>query len=121
MSFEVITAVGPDRRLVTVRGLYSFENLFGFIEMVRSEADKTDRKKVLIDCTGMEGKMTEVDRFESGQHIAKVFGSRIHAALVMPEGQVTKLDEIAAVNRGAVFFVTDSMEEAERWLKSTRH
>lgn len=121
MGFDVAIAVEPDRLRVTVHGVYSFNNLFGFIEMVRSEADKAARKKVLIDCTRMEGKMTEVDRFQSGQHVAEVFGSRIHAALVMPEGQVTKLDEIAAVNRGAVFFVTDSMEEADRWLKSSRY
>jgi hypothetical protein len=121
MSFEVITTVEPDRLVVTVHGVYSFDKLFGFIDLIQSEADNAGRQKVLIDCSRMEGKMTEVDRFEGGQYIARVFGSRIHAVLVMPEGQVTKLDEIAAVNRGAIFFVTDSMEEAERWLRSLRY
>jgi hypothetical protein len=116
MSFQVTTVVEPDRLRVTILGVYSFDNLFGFIDIVRSEADKTGRKKVLIDCSRMEGRMTEVDRFEGGQHIAKIFGPQLRAALVMPEGQVTKLGEIAALNRGAVFFVTDSMDEAERWL-----
>lgn len=121
MSFEVVTTVEPDRLVVTVHGVYSFEKLFGFIEKVRSEADKADRRKALIDCTRMEGKMTEVDRFEGGQHVAKVFGSALHAVLVMPKGEVTKLGEIAAVNRGAIFFVTDSMDEAELWLQSSRY
>lgn len=120
MSFDVVTLVEPDRLRVTVNGDYSFDKLFAFIDTVASAADTAERKKVLIDCSRMEGKMTEVDRFEAGQHVAEVFGSRIHAALVMPEGQVTKLDEITAVNRGAVILVTESMEEAERWLSSTR-
>lgn len=121
MSFEVITDVEPERLRVTVQGSYSFDNLFRFIETVRTYADEAGRQKVLIDCSRMEGKMTEVERFETGQHVALVFGSRIHAALVMPKGEVTKLDEIAAVNRGAVFFVTDSIEEAEQWLRSPRY
>lgn len=120
MTFEVMTAVEPDRLKVTVHGSYSFDVVFGFIDTVRSEADKAGRQKVLMDCSRMEGHMTEVDRFEAGQYVARIFGARIHAALVMPKGEVTKLGEIAALNRGAVFFVTDSIDEAERWLQSPR-
>ncbi len=120
MIFDVETVVEPERMRVTMRGSFSVAGMFEFIDRVRAEADNAERTKVLIDCTEMEGGMTEVDRFEGGQYIAQVFGSRIHAAVVMPEGQVTKLGEMAAVNRGAVFFVTESMPEAEAWLHSSR-
>lgn len=61
--------------------------------------------------------MSEADRFQGGQQVAQIFGSRIKAALIMPVGQVTKLGEMTAVNRGAIFLVTDSREEALTWLE----
>ena len=60
--------------------------------------------------------MTEAERFQGGQRIAEVFGDRLQAALVMPVGQVTKLGELTAVNRGAKFLVTESEVEAINWL-----
>jgi hypothetical protein len=116
MSFEVKTAVKADHVRITVVGEYLFGKMFEFIELVRSIADESGRKRVLIDCSQLEGNMTEADRFQGGQKIAEVFGSRLKAALVMPEGQVTKLGELTAVNRGARFLVTTSDSEAESWL-----
>ena len=88
--------------------------------MVRSEVDRARKSKVLLDCACMAGTMTEAERFRGGQRIAEVFGSSVQAAVVMPVGQVTKLGEVAAVNRGAVLLVTDSIGEAEHWLRSSR-
>src|SRR5688572_22687925 len=93
-EFEVKTAVQPDHVRITVVGEYLFGKMFEFIERVRSIADESARTRVLIDYTQMTGNMTEADRFHGGQKIAEVFGSRIKAALIMPEGQVTKLDEL---------------------------
>lgn len=116
MSIEVVTELEADRLRITAAGIYAFQDLFGFIESVAAHATRARRSKVLIDCRELEGEMTEVERFQGGQHIAEIFGSRIQAAVVMPEGQVTKLGEMAAVNRGAVLLVTESIEEAESWL-----
>lgn len=116
MGFELTATDRSDHLLLTVSGEYKFERLFGLIEQIKIEADKAGRRKVIVDCRKIEGTMTEADRFQGGQHIAQVLGSRIHAALVMPPGQITKLGEIAAVNRGAVVLVTDSMDEAIAWL-----
>lgn len=119
MIFEVVPAVEPDHIRFTIDGVYSFDKMFDFIEHVRSEADKAKRDHVLIDCSKLQGSMTEADRFQGGQRVAQVFGSRIRVALIMPEGQVTKLGELAAVNRGARFLVTESRIEAEQWLLGT--
>ena len=116
MSFEVVTTVEPEYVKISVIGEYSFERLFEFIECVRSISQETSRTRVMIDCQRMSGNMTEAERFQGGQKIAEVFGSRIRAALLMPEGQVTKLGELAAVNRGAKFFVTSSADEVMPWL-----
>jgi len=116
MSFEVVTTVEPEYVKVSVIGEYSFERLFGFIETVKAISQETSRTRVMIDCQQMSGNMTEAERFQGGQKIAEVFGSRIRAALLMPEGQVTKLGELAAVNRGAKFFVATSEREVMHWL-----
>ncbi len=103
MSFEVVTVVEPGFVRLTASGKYSFNEMFDSIDLVRSMADKADRNKVLIDCRQFEGSMTEAERFQGGQRVAEVFGAHLKAALIMPVGQVTKLGELTAVNRGANF------------------
>ena len=62
------------------------------------------------------GDMSEAERFQGGQRMAEVFGSRLRVALLMPAAQVTKLGELTAVNRGAKLLVTPSETEANAWL-----
>ncbi len=116
MNYQTNTLVEPDLLRITATGKYVFSDLFGFIEFVAAEAFRAQRDKLLIDCSGLAGEMTEVERFEGGQKIAEVFGPRLKAALIM--STVTKLGEIAAVNRGARFFVTTSEKDALSWLRS---
>lgn len=116
MTFIVEKSVGPAHLKLTVDGVYSFTYLFDLIDLMKSEARAASRTKILVDCRGLEGKMTEAERFQGGQRIAQVLGSRIQAAIVMPAGEVTKLGEIAARNRGAHLLVTESIGEAEAWL-----
>jgi hypothetical protein len=116
MSLDVETTVEPEFVRITVKGEYSFDHLFGFINFVRSETFNNNRKRALIDCREMGGKMTEVERFEGGQAIAEVFGSRLKAALVMPAEGITKLGELTARNRGANLLVTSAEDEALEWL-----
>ena len=116
MNFNVVSAVQPDRLQLTVDGRFTPDLIFELIDHVRSAADTSDRKKVLVDCRESNVALTETDRFQSGVRVAEVFGSRYMLAVVMPEGQVTKLGEIAAVNRGARLLVTESIDEANSWL-----
>jgi hypothetical protein len=118
MDFSVVSTVESGHLRLTVRGELCPSRMFEFIDYVKSASDEAGLKKVLIDCSGMEGSLSETDRFHGGIRIAEVFGSSLRAALVMPAGQVTKLGEIAAVNRGAVLLVTESMSEANEWLQS---
>jgi hypothetical protein len=117
MPYTTEISTEPDLLRITAEGVYDFRELFGFIEFIKTEADRAGRERVLVDCRKLNGKISDVDRFEGGQHIAKVFGPILKVALVMPDGEVTKLGELAAVNRGARFFVTDDEAEALRWLQ----
>lgn len=118
MSFEVITTVLPEYIRVSASGVYSLVDLFEFIDQIKIEAEKAGRDRVLIDPTALEGRMTEADRFMTGRQIADVFGSRLKAACIMRAGEITKLGELTAVNRGARFFVTESETEALNWLRA---
>lgn len=116
MSVDIVSAIEPDFMRLTASGRYLFEELFDFIALVRREADRAGRNRVLIDCRHIEGSMTEAERFQGGQRIAEVFGTHLKAALLLPVGQVTKLGELTAVNRGAKFLATESETEALDWL-----
>ncbi len=113
-----MTVVEPEFVRVSARGKYSFQDMFDFVDRVKLEADNTERFRVLMDCREYDGHMTEAERFMGGQKIAEVLGSRLRAALLLPTAEVTKLGELAAVNRGAKLLVTDSEAEAMEWLLS---
>ena len=116
MSIDVITAVEPDYVRITATGNYSFDRLFDFIALVKTFADESSRTRALIDCSQIIGDMTEAERFAGGQRIAEIFGTRLKAAVLMPAVQITKLGELAAVNRGAKLLVTSDETEATTWL-----
>lgn len=108
--------IEPDYLRVTTKGAFAAEELLHFINRVRAEADGVERRRILIDSRELGGSLTEADRFQGGLHIAEVFGGRKKLAWVMPAAQITKLGEMAAVNRGAEFFVSPSESEALAWL-----
>jgi len=86
------------------------------IEIIKAQAEDARRDHIFIDARSINGRITESEKFFLGTHIAEVFGSRIKAVSLMPEGCITKLGEMAAVNRGARFMVTESQAEAFEWL-----
>ena len=116
MSYDVVTEVLPEYIRLAVKGVYSLEQLFEFIDRIKLEADNAGRDHVLIDARGIDGKMTEADRFMAGRRVAEVFGPLLKATVIMLPDQITKLGELTALNRGAQFFVAGSEDEALRWL-----
>lgn len=116
MKLETLTTVEPEFIRVTVRGQHLVEEMLEFIEHVWAESRAVGRSRALMDCRGLEGELTEADRFLGGKRIAELFGSSLKAVCLMPAGQVTKLGELTAVNRGARFLATESETEAIEWL-----
>jgi hypothetical protein len=116
MSVDIEIKVEPEFVRMTASGKYLFEELFEFITLLKREADRVRKSRALIDCRQFEGSMTEAERFAGGQYIAEVFGPHLKAVLLMPKGQVTKLGELTAVNRGAQLLVTECETEAVSWL-----
>ncbi len=116
VQFSEEYKVEPDYLRVTMHGVFAAAELVRFIHRVRAESDGVGRRRILIDAHELGGTLTEAERFQGGLQIAEVFGGRKKLAWVMPAAQITKLGEMAAVNRGAEFLVTASEEEALAWL-----
>lgn len=119
MTLEFTPTVEGDFLRITATGEYVFSQLPEFIRRIREEAEQAKKRRVLIDCRKVEGDMTESERFLSGQWVAGVFGGDIKAVLLVQPEKITKLGELAAVNRGADFLVTGSSDEAEQWLAAS--
>lgn len=116
MSFEMTTVVEEKFLRITTVGTFAFDDLFPFLDQVKTCGETSGRDKVLIDSRQLEGRMTEAERFQGGQRIAEIFGSRTKLALLMPSDMITKLGELAARNRGARLLVSASEAEAVNWL-----
>ena len=120
MSLEFSTEVLPDHIQIKLIGEYTFGDLMKNVEKMKDAADAADRKLMFIDARSIEGRMTESEKFFVGSHIAEVFGIRLKVVVLAPDGHVTKLGEMAAVNRGARFLATESEAEALEWLLPPR-
>ena len=120
ISFEEIILVEPEYLRVTTIGKYAFDELFDFLERVKMESIKVGRDRILIDSRLLEGSMTEAERFQAGQKVAELFGSIFKVVVIMPADRITRLGELAAVNRGARFLLSTSEDEAVNWLLEDR-
>jgi hypothetical protein len=116
MALRIKTTVSDNLLHVAFEGDYSFPELLEQIQEIRTAADTAGCEHALIDATGVNGRMTESEKFFAGTKIAELFGPKLKAAIVMPIGDVTKMGEMAAVNRGARLLVTESRAEATAWL-----
>ncbi len=118
MSFEITMAVETEYLRMTATGKFSIPDLFEFIERVMTEAIAARRDKVLVDSRGVIGAISDTERFMGGLQSAKVFGSRLKVAVLMPAETITKMAELAATNRGTKLLISGSEDEAITWLAS---
>jgi hypothetical protein len=116
MLYRSQTSLNADYVTITATGEYSQREMFEFISHCRAEAGANERERVLIDCSELKIKISEVERFEGGQMFARLFGPDFKVALILPAEQITKMGEMAANNRGGRLLVTPSHDEAIAWV-----
>lgn len=116
MALEIISTICDDHLKIEFVGGYDFLELMNHIEGIKNAAFAADRELVLVDARKVEGRMTESEKFFAGAKIAEVCGPKLKMAAIMKLGDVTKLGEMAAVNRGARLLITESEIEAVEWL-----
>jgi len=119
MGLDMATEVLPNYLRTELLGVYTFSELMEQVENFRSAAENAGRNQILIDASSLDGRMTESEKFFVGSRIAEVFGARLKMAVIAPSGHVTKMGEMAAINRGARLFVTECEAEAVEWLDTS--
>lgn len=86
------------------------------IQKIRKAADNNKLNLILIDCKNVTKPDSEMTRYNTGKAIASHLGHPIKTVVVIPIELINKFVENVAVNRGATFFVTDSNDDAIKWL-----
>ena len=117
MSLDIEVEVLPKYVQIELSGVYTFSGMMDGVEKFRFEAEKAGRNQILLDTRSLEGTMTESEKFFVGTRMAEVYGARIRTAVIVEPGTLTKMGEMAGVNRGARLFVTESESEATEWLE----
>ena len=116
MNLELQLTVFPDHIRFDFTGDFVFLELMKHIETIKERVSAASRNLALIDARGVVGFFSESEKFFAGAKIAEIFGSKLKAAVTARPGEVTKLGEMAALNRGARLLVTESEDEAIEWL-----
>jgi hypothetical protein len=101
---------------VLCTGKYTQADLLGVVDAIAAARERDPGiKKFLIDALKAEIELGGIGEFFVGEYAAKkLIGTRI--SLLTAPGQVSKLLENAAYNRGLKFLSASRREEAEAWL-----
>ena len=116
MTLDLQATVFFDHIRFDLTGDFVFLELMKHIETIKERVSAASRNLALIDARGVVGFFSESEKFFAGAKIAEIFGSKLKAAVTARPGEVTKLGEMAALNRGARPLVTESEDEAIEWL-----
>lgn len=101
---------------ISCTGRYTQADLLNMIDVIAAaRARNPDLRKCFMDARNADIQLGGIGEFFVGEYAAKrLLGMHI-SFLPMP-GQVSKLLENAAYNRGLKFLVAATSEEAEAWL-----
>jgi hypothetical protein len=120
----------PGYLFVTVTGVFEQTRAQALFIHLMEGAVGHQLPKILVDCTGMSGTMSIIQRFEFARFVANkqqmaVFDGKLgepsRLAIVgnVPIVDPNRFGETVALNRGAKIKVTDRREEAVQWLEIT--
>ena len=98
-------------------GDMDYENTLALGQRVEEEM-KTEPSldNVLIDVSRAQVKVNMMERFRLGEYVAKNL-PHLKIATIARAGDINKMVEDTAVNRGASMYVTDDREDAVTWLR----
>jgi len=100
-------------------GRYSLPELREAIAAIGAEIDRAGHARVLVDFTGVQGDIPDIDRYETGVYAAEQL-ARIERVAVLSGRQqrVNHFFEDVARNRGLQVRVTQDPAEALAWITS---
>lgn len=105
--------------MVEVNEPYSVEMIASAIHEVTAYCKEHNLNKALVDMRNMPGAPSILERHRFGIELAKEWGSRIKAALILRPEDLSHMTENTAVNRGANLLSTSDAAHAMKWLGVT--
>ncbi len=115
-NYKIAIEANREYLRVTATGTYAFGRTQRLIYVIRESSDGHKLRRILVDLTGVTGQPPDIDRFELGERLARVFGSTHTLAIIGREESVNRLAETVAQNRGVALRVFFSEREALAWL-----
>jgi hypothetical protein len=104
---------------VTATGQISLSDALDMFKKTCDAAIERGLDRVLVDCSGAEGKLTVIERYELGHTLAKYASKKPLALKMATIGPLPLIDgfaELVASNRGAIVATFRELHEAKAWL-----
>lgn len=118
-SDELDVARHEDYVEIRFKGTFNPAAARGVVDTLAKASGDTGLPRVLLDCRGMRGPLTIVDRFEVAEYGADALARHIVVALVGREGDILpdNFFENVAQSRGVRVKVFTDAREAVTWLR----
>jgi hypothetical protein len=94
---------------------YDHSRVLNLVNDIANLCIEHNINRLLIDAT-IFSNVSQINRYELGDVISKAW-KIIRVAVILRPELINKLFENVATNRGGIVFVTDSMDEAVKWLQ----
>lgn len=100
----------------TAHGTTSLKKFGELVSFVAADIDLTEDAKILIDLTGVEGRLTVTEQFLLGEIVALKLPYVYKLASLVPPGAITRNTERIAEEKGLSVRVFDTETAAIDWL-----
>ncbi|MDB5945171.1 MAG: hypothetical protein JWQ33_197 [Ramlibacter sp.] len=116
MPFQVTVTRFPEYVRYDAAGRTSLKRFVGLVTGVAADTEQFEDDRVLVDLRGVEGRLTAKEQVLVGEVVAMKLPLLFKLASVVPEGEITRNSESAALFKGLQIRVFDSVPVALSWL-----
>lgn len=116
MGIELSYRQDPNYIIVKVSGKWTANDAMRAIEEMHDEAVRRGLTRLLVDALGLSKPDTEMTRFFTGEHWAKLVGYRFRSAVLARPEVYNGFAEVVALNRSSDIKVFFDEEKALDWL-----
>ena len=118
MAIQVVYHNKEEYLFVKIRGEWTDRAAKETIEDIKSETERYNQTRVLINMIDVLPPKQELTRYKTGDYMAQIWGHSLKVASVWKQEYSTKFAENVAVNRGAWFEGFSDENSAVQWLLS---
>lgn len=116
MSFDVKISRSAEYVRYNAHGTTSLKKFGDLVSFIAADIDLTEDAKVLIDLTGVEGRLTVAEQFLLGEIVALKLPYIYKLASLVPPGEITRNTERVAEEKGLAVRAFDTETAAIDWL-----